>query len=475
MTSGDRWSRWTRRLVRLQTAALGAATLGVAVQTALGGLSDWVVPPGLIILGGATTLVLVWRRAVPVAVGVAAAALVAGHIFSRPAALERLGHGVSGAAQIVELGGVVVALLSGGLALLCTPAGSWATQRAAGRSLEWGRWAQVAGLLVLAPVCAEYLAAYDSSTGHPVQLLAGLIVFVPLYGCAALLIREVARRMGLGWVGILLLATAFGLLQAGVVDQSLFSPDYRGIDGWEEGYRRTLIAPLGISVFKLLSFVGGHAVFSIGAPIALVEAAGPSRAGQPWVSRGGLALLAVLYGAASALVLREHLLTEVSHASLAQVAGSLTVVVLLVVAAIRLGGPLRTRSDRPVPPVAVVFGAAVVLAVANGLATETWTGVAVTLGPFALAAGGVAVLARRRGWSLTHVAAVAAAPLLVRAALAFGYAPLVGEVSPAEMHGHHAAMLAIVLGVCAVVWFQRARPRVDTSTPTSDQAGTHAW
>ena len=40
----------------------------------------------------------------------------------------------------------------------------------------------------------------------------------------ALLIREVARRRGLGWPGILLLAAAFGVVQAGLVDQSMFSP-----------------------------------------------------------------------------------------------------------------------------------------------------------------------------------------------------------------------------------------------------------
>jgi hypothetical protein len=57
-------------------------------------------------------------------------------------------------------------------------------------------WWLVLALLVLAPICAEYLSAYDDSTGHPATLLGNLVIFIPLYGCSALLIREVARRPG---------------------------------------------------------------------------------------------------------------------------------------------------------------------------------------------------------------------------------------------------------------------------------------
>ncbi|MDI6105080.1 hypothetical protein QLQ12_41500 [Actinoplanes sp. NEAU-A12] len=49
-----------------------------------------------------------------------------------------------------------------------------------------------------------------------------LLFLGPLYGSVAVLIREVARRRGGGWPVMVLLAAAFGLVQAGVVDQSLF-------------------------------------------------------------------------------------------------------------------------------------------------------------------------------------------------------------------------------------------------------------
>jgi hypothetical protein len=55
-----------------------------------------------------------------------------------------------------------------------------------------------------------------------------------LYGAAALLIRELARRFGVDWPGIVDLAAAFGIVQAGVVDQSLFSESYRQIEYWND-------------------------------------------------------------------------------------------------------------------------------------------------------------------------------------------------------------------------------------------------
>jgi hypothetical protein len=276
-------------------------------------------------------------------------------------------------------------------------------------------------------------------------LIGGLVIFVPLYGCPALLIREVARRAGLGWPGMVLMAAAFGLLQAGVVDQSLFSTDYRQIEGWNEGYRATLIAPLGISAFNLLNFVGGHVIFSICAPVALVEAARPAAAGTAWLSRRGLAITAVVYAAASALVLRDHLVSEASHASILQVALTSVLVVGLVAAAFRAARRPGTVAELAAPSVGVVFAVALVLAVLSALAPDTWVGVGITLVTFVAAGLGLGWGSRRRGGGVRHVAMVAAAPLLVRALLAFTSDPLVGQVSSSAKYWHNAVMLAVVL------------------------------
>ena len=217
----------------------------------------------------------------------------------------------------------------------------------AGR-IAWGRGAQLTGLLLLAPICAEYLAADDDSTGDPQQLIAGLFVFVPLYGCAALLIREVARRARLGWPGIVLLAAAVGLLQAGVFDQSLFSVDYRQIEGWDEKFRATLIAPLGVSAVNLANFVGGHVIFTLCGPIALIEAVRPRSATRPWLGWRGLVLTAAGYAAAAVMVLTFHLRTEESHASPGQVIGTLVIVLALVAGGLERG---LTSVTGPLPAV----------------------------------------------------------------------------------------------------------------------------
>src|SRR3954471_15422051 len=120
----------------------------------------------------------------------------------------------------------------------------------------------VLALLVLAPVCTEYLSAYDETTGDPGALLSGLLFLAPLYGCPAVLIREWARRARLGWPGVLLAALAFGIVEAGVVDQSLFISHYRDIRVWPDLREPTLIAPLGISGYLTLLFLYGHVIWS---------------------------------------------------------------------------------------------------------------------------------------------------------------------------------------------------------------------
>ena len=159
------------------------------------------------------------------------------------------------------------------------------------------RWLPVLALAVLAPVCAEYLWGYDDSTGHPGTLVGNLIVFTPLYGCPALLIREVARRRGLGWPGIVLLAAAFGVVEAGLVDQSMFSPRLPRhpvlVRTWPT--RRTSRRSGSASSWPSRSCANHvHRRASAG-PIALVEGlAGSARPG-PWLGRPMIVVAALLY------------------------------------------------------------------------------------------------------------------------------------------------------------------------------------
>ena len=212
----------------------------------------------------------------------------------------------------------------------------------------------VLGLFFLAPISAEYLLGYDDIIGRPWELVFGLLIFGPLYGAPALLIREAARRAGRGWPTILTLSFAAGLIQAGLIDQSLFNPDYRGIPYWADLREPSYLPGLGFSAYMLLGFVGGHMIQSFAAPIAIVESLSPDLGRRPWLRWPGLVIMAMLYLAAAYFVLADQAKTEGFVASGPQLVGSAIVVVGLVVAAFAV--PRRERARTRPPAVAAGGG-----------------------------------------------------------------------------------------------------------------------
>ena len=59
--------------------------------------------------------------------------------------------------------------------------------------LRWQRLGAVGCLVALSAIGAELLAAYNDTTGRPLALLGNVAFFALLYGCPALLMRELAR------------------------------------------------------------------------------------------------------------------------------------------------------------------------------------------------------------------------------------------------------------------------------------------
>jgi hypothetical protein len=84
---------------------------------------------------------------------------------------------------------------------------------------RWGRLASAVGLFFLAPLVGEYLLG-----NMPITDLPLLLVLAPFYGAGALLIREVTRRLGLGWHSMILMALAYAIVEEGLVLQTLFNP-----------------------------------------------------------------------------------------------------------------------------------------------------------------------------------------------------------------------------------------------------------
>jgi len=278
-------------------------------------------------------------------------------------------------------------------------------------------WPLVLALLLVAPVCAEYLSAYDPEvTGQPWQLLGGLAVLAPLYGAPALLIRELAARTAMHWTGILALGTAFGVLQAGVVDQSLFAMHYMDYDSWRSWVEPTLLTPIGVSGAFALNFLAGHAVWSIGAPIALVESFDSSPGRRPWLRLPGTTVLVVLWVLASIAVWSDVRDAGSDQASAGQLAGAVAVAAALVVVARTFGRrTLPPPTDAPVPPPWLVVLGALVLALGYGLVPGTWLGVALGIAVLALAAVLVTRWSRSARWGRAHVAALAGGAVVARA------------------------------------------------------------
>ncbi|GAB3484883.1 hypothetical protein [Nocardiopsis coralliicola] len=326
-----------------------------------------------------------------------------------------------------------------------------------------------AGLLLLAPVSAELLSAYDDSTGAPLALLAALVFFVPLYGVPALLIREAARRFGMGWPGILALGLAFGILQAGVIDQSLFNPAYRDIDYWPAMVRPTSLAALGLSGHTALVFVAGHAVWSIGAPIAAVEAAARRELrSRPWLPGWAWLVLLPLWTAAAAAILSSTLAAETARAAPAQITGALAAVAALAALAATAGRRRAPRRNGPAPRPVAVLAVLAAAGLAFDLQAATWPGTAFGAAVLAAAWAALAWWGRAGGWTELHAGAAACGVLLSRAVIGFLAEPL-GDVAPVAKYGHNTVLFLLVASVAAAVLLRSRAERRAEPESRSDQ------
>jgi hypothetical protein len=318
-------------------------------------------------------------------------------------------------------------------------------------------------LIILSPLYAESLSSYDSTTGKPLELLFGLLFLGPLYGCPALLIREAARRLGLGWPSILLMATAFGIIQAAVIDQSIFNSAYRDIDYWDEGRLPTLIAALDFAPAMALGFVFGHVIWSFGAPIAVIESLAGRRALTPWVRKRRLALPAVLYLAAAWVINKETRDTESDLATPAQWGTSLGVALALIVLALVIK---RRVTEGARPAAGWVLFASLGTAVGYVMLPQTWLGFAGSVAILVTVAFILAWAGRSARWTQRHVLAVAAGPVIAMALVAFLVTPL-GEVSAVQKYGHNAVFL--VGSVALLYWAWR---RAGSSALTTSRSGS---
>ncbi|AWH93380.1 hypothetical protein [Dietzia lutea] len=316
-----------------------------------------------------------------------------------------------------------------------------------------------------APVAAEYLQAYLPFTGELWASLFGIVFFAPLYGGAALLIREVGVRYGMGWRGTLLLAAAFGLAMTGIIDMSMFGEERPDVPYWAELREPTLIEPLGVSIAATLSWTLGHVMMSVGAPLALLYALAPAHRGRPLLGKKGIPLTLFCAAVIALAVHQDGQQTYGYSLSPARVAVVLAVVVLLVGAAFVArhrptrapsnaddGGPGTQaegfpRAGHPLP-VAALVASGLVGKVLVDLAPSTWPGVAATVVLVAFAGLALSRASVRRPWGPREVGSVGVG--LVIGAVLIGFAaPVPGGVPVAAKIAQSSVLLILAL---ALLW-----------------------
>lgn len=307
------------------------------------------------------------------------------------------------------------------------------------RRLAWA-------LVATAPLIAEF-----ASGNLPVIYVWLLVIYAPLYGGAAVLIRDLGRRSARPWPVIFTLGLAYGVLEESFVSFSLFNPDYADLRLLDFGW----IPALGIGSWWTTFVVLLHAVWSICVPIAVVEALAGDLADRPWLTPHGLAWAAIAAGLGAAATVGITLSEDDFVPSLAQLTGAAVAVTALVALAgwlartpprhpSRLADdsavsakvrPELTRSARSQAPVrsapdprrlAAASVGATVLFVAG--AAQSGSALAVVAVYLVLVAWGVTAVRRwsaRPGWSTRHRLALATGALVPHLAFAVAQRSLV--------------------------------------------------
>jgi hypothetical protein len=314
-------------------------------------------------------------------------------------------------------------------------------------------------VLFLSPLVAEFLLG-----DIPVTKLTFLLLFLPMYGCGAILIREIVRRTGRGWPTMLVAALAYGVLEEGITTMSLFNPNFAG----EHLLAYGLIPAIGMSPVWTIYVLSLHVAWSIGAPIAIAEAVAGDRRETPWLGKIGLSIVAALFVVGVLVTTAGELYQEKFIATPGQLTGAAIAFVALVVLAIFLPGRHAVPVGKaPSPWLVAVVGTAFALVFQlferygeNVLSPWVMTVVYVVLWVGFLSI--TAIWSARQGWDGRHVLALATGAILnyswigvLRVASGGVIKPL--HVTPADLAGQ---VVLVVLVLAVIAWgFRRQQTK----------------
>jgi hypothetical protein len=134
-------------------------------------------------------------------------------------------------------------------------------------------------LLLLPPITGELL----SGSAPPLVFFNPLMILmlVLLYGCGALLIREMRARWNLQW-SVIFLAVAYGIIEEGIMVKSFFNPGWVDL-GALSGYDMFF----GVQWPWTIELILYHATVSMLIPITIVGLLWPQYADTPLLKKRG--------------------------------------------------------------------------------------------------------------------------------------------------------------------------------------------
>jgi hypothetical protein len=115
----------------------------------------------------------------------------------------------------------------------------------------------------------------------------GFTIMTVLYGCGALLCRELKVRWGKGVGSLILLGCAYAVAEEGLMVASFFNPNWVDL-GALQGFGRAL----DVNWVWAVELTIYHAFFSVTTPVLLVELMYPDDKVRPWLSSRGLKVAA---------------------------------------------------------------------------------------------------------------------------------------------------------------------------------------
>jgi len=109
------------------------------------------------------------------------------------------------------------------------------------------------------------------------------LLFVMFYGGAAIVIRELSWRWNTGWMGILFMGAAFGILQEGCATRAFFDPAWPSLGPMMNHGRW-----LGVNWIWSMDAILYHAIYSMAVPILFVNQLFPDAQEQTWMGKTAL-------------------------------------------------------------------------------------------------------------------------------------------------------------------------------------------